>query len=140
RDRQRLVAQRRDLKLQIGALLREHRQRCRHARWTVAWRAWLEHQARLPEQARWVMQQRLRRLEWLTQEIRRVEHRPDPATSADATVGWLRAIRGIGPVTAWTLRAEVGRFDRLRRGKQPSRSCGLTPCNRSSGAARPTPA
>src|SRR5262249_44017831 len=39
----------------------------------------------------------------------------------------------IGPVTAWTLRAEIGRFDRFRSGKQLARFCGLTPCNRSSG-------
>jgi transposase len=133
RDRQQLVAQRRALKLQIGALLREHRQRCRHGRWSRAWYVWLEQQAQLPEQARWVMQQRLRRLEWLQQEVRTVEQRLDQVTARDATVRWLRTIRGIGPVTAWTLRAEVGRFDRFRSGKQLARFCGLTPCNRSSG-------
>jgi transposase len=36
-------------------------------------------------------------------------------------------------VTAWTLRAEIGRFDRFRSGKQLARFCGLTPCNRPSG-------
>jgi hypothetical protein len=45
----------------------------------------------------------------------------------------LRQIKGIGPVTAWTLRAVIGRFDRLRNGKQISRYCGLTPKNASSG-------
>ena len=134
RDRQRLAAQRRDLKLQIGALLREHRRRCAHGRWSRAWLAWLEHEAALPEQARWVMQQRLRRLAWLADEIRAVERRLEEFTAADRTVAWLRTIRGIGPVTAWTLRAEVGRFDRFRTGKQLARFCGLTPCNRSSGA------
>jgi transposase len=133
RDRQQLVAQRRNVKLQIGALLREHRQRCGHSRWSRPWRLWVEHQARLPEQARWVMQQRLRRLEWLQQEIRMVEQRLERAAADDATVRWLRAVRGLGPVTAWTLRAEVGRFDRFRSGKQLARYCGLTPCNRSSG-------
>ncbi len=47
---------------------------------------------------------------------------------------WLRTIKGIGPVTAWTLRREIGRFERFRTGKQLARYCGLTPCNRSSGA------
>jgi transposase len=131
RDRQQLAAQRRNLKLQIGALLREHRLRCRHNRWT---RAWLEHQAPLPEQAHWVLQQRLRRLEWIVQEIRTVEERLHQVTARDATIGWLRTLKGIGPVTAWTLRAEIGRFDRFRSGKQLARFCGLTPCNRSSGA------
>jgi transposase len=134
RDRQQLAAQRRNLKLQIGALLREHRLRCSHNRWALAWHAWLEHEAQLPEQARWVMQQRLRRLAWVVQEIRTVEERLEQVTATDSTIRWLRAIKGIGPVTAWALRAEIGRFDRFRTGKQLARYCGLTPCNRSSGA------
>jgi transposase len=81
-----------------------------------------------------VLEQRLRRLAWLVQEIRTVEQRLAKVTAKDATVGWLRTIKGIGPVTAWTLRAEIGRFDRFRSGKQLARYCGLTPCNRSSGA------
>src|SRR5262249_9853926 len=48
RERQSLVNQRRALKLQIGALLREHRQRCGHGRWTKAWLHWLHHQAEPP--------------------------------------------------------------------------------------------
>jgi transposase len=36
-------------------------------------------------------------------------------------------------VTAWVLRAEIGRFDRFRTGKQLSRFCGLSPRNASSG-------
>ena len=79
------------------------------------------------------MQQRLRRLEWIQQEVRTVEQRLDSVAGSDATVRWLRTIRGIGPVTAWTLRAEIGRFDRFRSGKQLARFCGLTPCNRPSG-------
>jgi transposase len=41
--------------------------------------------------------------------------------------------RGIGAVTAWTIRAEIGRFDRFHTGKQLSRFCGLSPRNASSG-------
>ena len=36
-------------------------------------------------------------------------------------------------VTAVTLRAEIGRFDRFDTGKQLSRFCGVTPRNASSG-------
>ena len=133
RDRQQLVAQRRNLKLAITALLREHRQRCEHQRWTAAWRAWVAQQAQLPEQARWVMTQRLRRLEWVVAEVHAVERRLEEVTKDDSTVRWLRTLKGLGPVTAWTVRAEVGRFDRFRTGKQRARFCGLSPCNRSSG-------
>src|SRR5262249_17140863 len=121
RDRQQLVAQRRNLQLAIGALLREHRQRGGHARWTTAWRPWLERHAQLPEQAGWLMQQRLRRLAWVQQEIRSVEQRLEQVTQTDTTVGGLRTIKAIGPVTAWTVRAEIGRFDRFRSGKQLAR-------------------
>ena len=134
RDRQQLAGQRRNLKLQIGARLREHRLRCESNRWTRDWFAWLEHEAPLPEQARWVMQQRLRRLPWIVAEMQAVEQRLEQVTADDATVRWLRTLKCIGPVTAWTVRAEIGRFDRFRSGKQLARYCGLTPCNRSSGA------
>ena len=36
-------------------------------------------------------------------------------------------------MTAVTIRAEVGRFDRFRSGKQLARFCGLSPRNASSG-------
>ena len=39
----------------------------------------------------------------------------------------------MGNVTAWVLRAEVGRFDRFPRPKALSRFCGLSPWNASSG-------
>jgi transposase len=133
RDRQQRAAQRRNLKRQIGTLWREHRLRCSYNRWTRAWFAWLQKEAPRPEQARWVVEQRLRRLAWIIDEIRIVEARLEQVTAEDATSGWLRTLQGIGPVTAWTLRAEIGRFDRFRNGKQLARSCGLTPCNRSSG-------
>jgi len=79
------------------------------------------------------MQQRLRRLPWIVEEIRTVEQRLEQVTAADTTVAWLRTLKGIGPVTAWTVRAAIGRFDRFRSGKQLARFCGLSPCNRSSG-------
>lgn len=41
--------------------------------------------------------------------------------------------RASAPVTAWTLRAVIGRFDRFKNGKQLSRYCDLTPKNASSG-------
>ena len=36
-------------------------------------------------------------------------------------------------MTAWTIRAEIGHFDRFRTGKQLARFCGLSPRNASSG-------
>jgi transposase len=133
RDRQALVQQQRNLKLQIGALLRENRQRCAHSRWTKRWRQWIAQEAQLGEQSRWVMEQRLRRLTWVEGEIKHVEVRLAAVTQDDRLVQWLKSVRGIGAITAWTLRAEIGRFDRFQTGKQLARYCGLSPRNASSG-------
>ena len=42
-------------------------------------------------------------------------------------------MKGTGLVTAVTIRAEIGRFDRFRTGKQLAHFCGLSPRNASSG-------
>jgi len=133
RYRQGLVADRKNIKLRIRALLREERLACRHARpWTKAWTHWLS-TAALGEQSRWILDQERMRLERIDQDIRAVEQRLEQVTASDETTQRLRAQRGIGLITAVTLRAEVGRFERFRSGKQLSRFCGTTPCNASSG-------
>ena len=135
RYRQQLADQRRNTKLRIRAVLRE--QRCagpaEFNAWTRAWQLWLTAQADLSEQARWVVGKHLQELARLAQEIRQVEQRLEQVTADDAEVARLQTQPGIGPVTAWTLRAEIGRFDRFRSGKQLARFCGLSPRNASSG-------
>ena len=54
-------------------------------------------------------------------------------TAEDPVVAHLKALRGVGQITAFALRAEIGRFDRFRSGKQLARYCGLSPRNASSG-------
>jgi transposase len=133
RYRQNLVDERRNARQRIRALLREHRVRREGNPWTRAWLAWAAH-AELGEQSRWIMDQLLGNVQRLNQDIRAVEKRLDTITEKDPLVQALLEQSGIGPVTAWTLRAEIGRFDRFRTGKQLSRFCGLTPRNASSGA------
>ena len=43
------------------------------------------------------------------------------------------AEKGVGLVTAFTLRAEIGSFQRFHNGKQLARYCAVTPKNASSG-------
>jgi transposase len=134
RYRQQLVDERRSLKQRVGALLREGRVvQPRAAAWSVAWLAWLRIAERLTEQTRWVVDRQLARLVWLKQEIAAVESRLARLTADDPLVKRLLAMKGIGPVTAATIRAEIGRFDRFRSGKQLARFCGLSPRNASSG-------
>lgn len=133
RFRQQLVDRRRDTKLRIGALLRHQRIKGVGTRWGKPWLAWLSTTDRLSDAARWVIDQHLADLSDLSRRIASSERRLERMTGDDLQVKRLRAVKGVGPVTAWWLRAEVGRFDRFKTGKQLSRFCGLSPCNRSSG-------
>src|SRR5262249_31111756 len=135
RYRQSLTKERKNLKLQIGATIREARQKppADLNAWTKAWLAWLENTALLSPNARLIVRQRLKRLAALAQEIRAVERLLARQTRNDPLVQKLLTLSGIGLVTAVTLRAEIGRFDRFRSGKQLARFCGVTPRNASSG-------
>jgi len=135
RYRQQLAEQRRATKLRLRALLRE--QRC-HAPeglnpWTKAWVGWVRQKAELSEQGRWLAEQHMGELARLATAIREVERRLEQITANDIEVQRLQQQRGIGQVTAWTMRAEIGRFDRFCTGKQLARFCGLSPRNASSG-------
>jgi transposase len=135
RYRQQLARERRNAKLRLSALLRENRCWAPEGLrpWTRAWMDWVEQRAELGEQSRWVAQRHLAELARLVAEIRLTEARLAEVTKDDALVQFLLTLSGIGPVTAWTLRAEIGRFDRFRTGRQLSRFCGLSPRNASSG-------
>lgn len=133
RFRQQLVDRRRDTKLRIGALLRQQRVIGVGKRWSKPWMTWLASTDRFDGPTRWVIDQHLLDLAQLTRRIDSAEAQLRRMTADDAVVKRLMNVKGIGEVTAWWLRAEVGRFDRFRTGKQLSRFCGLSPCNRSSG-------
>src|SRR5213079_2365297 len=89
--------------------------------------------AALSPNARHITTCRLRRLAALQAELRQVDQRLERQTREDPLVQKLLTIPGIGLVTAVTIRAEIGRFDRFRTGKQLGRFCGLSPRNASSG-------
>lgn len=135
RYRQQRVDQRRNVKLRIRALLRENRLRCplEVAAWTKPWLQWLRETQELGDDDRWLLDQHLRDLESLSQRIREAEERLRGRVQDDAVILKLLSFRGIGLVTASTMRAEIGRFDRFRSGKQLARFCGLSPRNASSG-------
>jgi transposase len=135
RYRQSLAKERRNLKLQIGATLREARQPAPAGinPWTQAWLSWVKTAAVLSPNARLVTRRRLTRLAALAKEIQSVEKLLTRQTKHDPLVQKLLSLSGIGLVTAVTIRAEIGRFDRFRTGKQLGRFCGLSPRNASSG-------
>jgi len=133
RHRQDLAKQRRNGKLRLRAVLREQRVKEPHSPWTLAWLEWLGVAGEISEQGRWVIQQLLAQIEYIEKRIADVERRLRRTTAKDEIVRRLLEEPGIGPVTAWILRAEIGRFDRFRTGKQLARFCGLSPRNASSG-------
>jgi transposase len=135
RYRRQLADERRNIKLRISALLREQRQIQPPAGpWTQRWLTWLREEAALSEQGRWIVDQYLSHMRFVLDRLQEVEIRLHRLTLHDPLVQQLNLLKGIGSVTAWTIRAEIGRFDRFRSGKQLSRFCGVSPRNASSGA------
>lgn len=135
RHRANLVRERKDTKLRLRGLLRENRLKCADARpWTKAWYGWLRTEAQLSASDRWVVDQLLEQLVFLESQIGAALTRIEHVTADDPLVAKLQTLYGVGLITAVTLRAEVGRFDRFDNGKQLARFCGVTPRNASSGA------
>lgn len=130
-----VIAHRKDIKLRILSLLREERieHPNRASTWSQPWMAWIK-TVEVGEQTRWVLDQELRRLEQAEKDLAQVDQRMEQATADDPIVAKLKEQPGIGPVTAVTMRAVIGRFDRFRTGKQLSKYCGVSPCNASSGS------
>lgn len=133
RYRQQLAKERREIKQHLRGLLNEERVQAPMNAWTTAWREWLLANEELGEESRWVVRQQLARLDQLDVEVCAVEERLEQATAADSLTCQLRRHKGVGLVTAATMRAEIGAFERFTSGKQLARYCGVTPCNRSSG-------
>src|SRR5205823_7957397 len=100
---------------------------------TIAWHKWLRDGTALPAATRWVIDRHLTELAELAGRTKAADAHLARLTADDPLVNYLLAIKGIGPVTAVTVRAEIGRFDRFRTGKQVARFCGLSPRNASSG-------
>jgi transposase len=136
RHRQQLAEERRRIKLRMRAMLREERivpPKEAGTPWTISWRQWLQKTTALRNHSRWVMDVHLANLDRVSQQIRDVERRMEESTKDDAVVQRLLAEKGIGVVTAVTMRAEIGCFSRFRCGKQLARYCAVTPMNASSG-------
>ncbi|WP_406697232.1 IS110 family transposase [Singulisphaera sp. Ch08] len=134
RYRQQLANRRRDTKLRITALLRDTRVvEPKSRRWGRAWMDWFQTAEGLGSEGRWIADRLIEDLRDIADAILKVEHRLAQVTSEDPVVSQLILLAGVGMVTAWALRAEIGRFDRFTTGKQMARYCGLSPRNASSG-------
>ncbi len=134
RYRQQLANRRRNTKLRVTALLRDNRVvEPKARRWGRTWLTWLATAEGLGSEARWVANRLIEELRDVADAIFNVEVRLAQVTSEDPVVSQLILLAGVGLVTDWCLRAEIGRFDRFSTGKQMARYCGLSPRNASSG-------
>lgn len=134
RYRQQQVDERRRIKLRMGALLRDQRVRCPYRSSTKGWLTWFKTTKEVSKESQWILKRHVKRVVSLDREVLETEARLKRLTKKDVLVAALQKQKGIGEVTAWTMRAEIGRFDRFRSGKPLSRFCGLSPRNASSGA------
>lgn len=131
-----LVAGVRAVKTRLLSVLRQQRiaEPRGFGRWCRKWLAWLgSEECALSEQGRFAVGVYLDELDALRTRITKVEARLRDATVGDDLVARLLGIKGVGEVTAWTMRALIGRFDRFVSGKQLARFCAVTPRNASSG-------
>lgn len=132
--RQSKIDQRRAIKLRITGLLRNARVGKAPAnRWTKRWMQWLREEVELPSQTRWIIDVELEELAAVQHLVTRIDKQLEAVTREDPLVRKLRAQSCVGLVTAVSLRASIGRFDRFKTGKQLSKFCGLSPRNASSG-------
>jgi transposase len=125
----------RDCRMRIKSLLRDKRAvppADIGTRWTLRLRAWLE-AVELTPLVRAVLDDLLEEMDQLKQRLARLDAALERIAEADGMIQQLLKIKGVGVITACTMRAVVGRFDRFRNGKQFARYCGLTPRNASSG-------
>lgn len=133
RRRQQLAERRRTAKQRVTALLRAERVEFSGSRWTKAWLLAVRNCADLGEQGRWVVNELLDEVLEAQRQLDRIEARLEELTQDDPFVRHLRTHRGVGLVTAVTLRAEWGTMTRFHSGKQLARFCALSPRNASSG-------
>lgn len=135
RHRARIVAERTKNKLRLRALLRKYRLRPPKGTggtWSVGWFHWLRHLDLAPT-TRFVVDDLLAEVGRADLRVREIERELKRMVAGDAVVAELLTLKGVGLVTAVTIRAEVGRFERFGNGKQLSRFGGVTPRNASSG-------
>jgi transposase len=134
--RQALVGHATALKLRVGAVLREQRVKIgkdRGGRWSRSWIASVKDNLALSPQGRWIVNDLLDELAHAQKRIALAEARLREVTVNDPVIERLMNQPGIGEVTAWVLRACIGRFDRFKTAKQLARYCGMSPRNASSG-------
>jgi transposase len=133
-----LVKQRTQAKLRLRALMRQHRLTCPHGPWTIKGKGWLLQEQNVGSHLLFLFQNHFEDIDYFDKKIFQVENRMVAYMQNDDMVKRLLQQKGIGLITALTLRALIGDFTRFRTGKQLSHFCSVTPCNNSTGGKTTT--
>lgn len=139
RHRHGLVQQRTQAKLRLRAALRQYRITPQDSPWTIKGKKWLlDHKNITSESLLYLLQDHYDTIEFFDKKIANVTEQMQLATTDDPVVQQLLRQPGVGVITAITLRALVGHFDRFRTGKQLAHFCGVCPLNNSSAGKTTT--
>lgn len=139
RFRQGLVGQRTQAKLRLRANLRNHRVACPYSPWTIKGKAWLLDTNNISSPTlRFLIREHYSTIEYFDKKIIAANDEMLTAVADDPVVKQLLRQPGIGMITAITLRALIGRFDRFRNGKQLAHFCAVCPRNDSSAGRTTT--
>jgi transposase len=97
-------------------------------------RAELEkHLQGLPEQTRWVSQQLLLQLDFVSQQVRQLEQRLEELVQVSEAMQWLLTLPGIGVILAATIALEIGEVSRFPSAAHLASYAGTTPRVHASG-------
>jgi transposase len=139
RHRHGLVEQRKQSKLRLRAELRNHRIVCPHSPWTIQGKDWLLDPANISSLTlRFLVRSHYDTIKYFDKKIREVTDEMCENVTDDPVVKQLLLQPGIGVITAITMRALIGHFDRFQTGKQLARFCAVCPRNNSSAGKTTT--
>jgi transposase len=139
RHRHGLVQQRTQAKLRLRALLRQHRIVCPHSPWTIKGKQWLSDPAHIASpKLMFLVKDHYDTMDFYDKKISAVTERMQDDVADDPVVKQLLRQPGVGVITAITMRALIGQFDRFRTGKQLAHFCAVCPRNHSTGGKTTT--
>ena len=88
-------------------------------------RAELEnHLERLPEQTRWVSQQLLAQLDFVTRQVQQLEERLEQLVEVSEPMQWLLSMPGVGVILAATIALEIGEVETISERHALGQLCG----------------
>jgi transposase len=139
RYRHGLVQQRQQVKLRLRAHLRNHRIVCPYSPWTINGKKWLLDRENISSPTlQFLLQDHYDLIEHFNEKIASVTERMTTHVADDAVVKKLLLQPGVGVMTAITLRAMMGQFDRFRSSKPLAHFCAVCPRNNSSAGKTTT--